>query len=139
VKSNKLFSILLGFIVGVLACLVLTKYKSGNNQKPGLATTRQLLDLKPLGKNEVESDATLARDTNQKLFYSTVVAHAATSTALLRKIDQEDFKTVKGVLKTLLKGDLEICAYETNYPFSSQEKQALANAKEYLQRNETNK
>jgi len=72
------------------------------------------------------------RDSYRSLYYSRLVVDLSTSTALLKRLEQADYKTVTNVLINQIQHDLMTITQQTNSPWSEEQTKAISFAQDYL-------
>src|SRR4051812_12568707 len=75
------------------------------------------------------SDLTIYKE----LYCARIAADIGKNTAILKRIEQGDIKTVKAIVTSFLKADLLTVQVNTNYSWGAEQKVAIALGQEYLQ------
>jgi hypothetical protein len=81
-------------------------------------------------------DSRFRAEMYKRLYLGQVTANLSMHSALIERMNQGDYKSVKGVLLADLKAGLERVGRETNYPWSEDQKKAQAMAEKCVKENE---
>jgi hypothetical protein len=62
----------------------------------------------------------------KELYFARIAADIGKNTAILKRIEQGDIKTVKSIVTSFLRADLLTVQINTNYPWGPEQKEAIA-------------